>query len=311
MELDRANELLRVKEDEYFTPTRSSSIHYIAVVKKTKNFNITNDYVIEIGLSDYTCDFIEKRGAISRLGLSDSIKSGIDNGEVVLKLGVKEFKHQSCEDFLMKEITGGASISYKDSTNTRGTAGAFFRMQNDDNLYLLSNHHVLFDKDESSKYIVHPSRLDCKSPIEIGELYWECLNQHLDAAIAKITYPVAIGKFVKSEDLIFDGLGKAKIGQKVSKHGLKSKTTQGEIRSINCTILNTDSNYPKYYRNQILTSCMSQDGDSGSVLVNSNNQVVGLIFGGDDETSTYANDINRIFNSKTVKEPTVSFSKFV
>ncbi|MFY0631035.1 MAG: trypsin-like peptidase domain-containing protein [Flavobacteriaceae bacterium] len=311
MYIEEANNLLHVNEEEYFKPTSSSSVHYIAVVKKSLNPDIIDDYVIEIGMSNYRTATRHKfLSDFDNDFINDSIKKGLENNDVIINLGVSEFKYQNCNG-LKEKITGGVSVSYKDSTNVRGTAGAFFKMLNNSKeIYLLSNHHVLVDKDESNKIIVHPSRLDCKNPIEIGELYWKCFNQYFDAAIAKINYPVDIGKFTSSKHLIFNGIEEPKIGQNIRKYGLKTKLTHGEVRSVNCTISNGD-NYPKYYRNQILTSFMSLDGDSGSVLVNSDNKVIGLIFGGDDETSTYANNITKIFKSNICGEPKISFSKFV
>jgi hypothetical protein len=71
----------------------------------------------------------------------------------------------------------------------------------------------------------------------------------------------------------------------------------GEIISTFCYVKITFLKKKGYkiFKNQIMTTCMSDYGDSGSVLVNDKNQVVGLHFAG-SKTKSFYNPINRVID---------------
>jgi hypothetical protein len=123
---------------------------------------------------------------------------------------------------------------------------------------------------------------------------------------------------------LFSGLGNAQVGMRVKKCGRTTEATFGFVRSINATV--NVSGYPSgtmTFVNQILTTHMSQPGDSGSLLLDdSSNRVVGLLFAGDGSTQTIHNHIGPILggrvNSVVVNHidgtseemPTIEFDSF-
>ena len=124
------------------------------------------------------------------------------------------------------------------------------------------------------------------------------LDTSMDAAVAKV-----IDSNVAGGTRCFGairGMEGAIVGMNVKKCGRTTKHTTGQVRSTNASV--RVSGYPsgtRLFTGQILTTHMSQGGDSGSVICNSsNNKAVGLLFAGDGRTQTVANHINKIIGLK-------------
>jgi len=86
------------------------------------------------------------------------------------------------------------------------------------------------------------------------------------------------------------------VGDTVQKSGRTTGVTQGEVIAIDVTV---DVNYGPQgnarFVDQILTSDMSNGGDSGSAILDLNRNVVGLLFAGSD-TVTIMNPIQTVFS---------------
>ena len=318
---EEANFKLVNEEYNYFNNySENCETTYCAVVKMSNNFSIKDDYYIEIGLTNFTVlrewdyksmDMMIKE-RIANEFISNDFKDDYLVGNVI---PVSSEKITLLSNSLKREkITGGCSVFYKNSDNKTGTAGAFFKLKNSEDVYMLSNRHVIVDPDcEMDTQVVHPSRMDSSNEFPdqvIGSIYWRSDkdDEFLDAAISKIDYPVEIGRYSLCRNLKFKSLGKAKLHQNVSKTGRSSGITFGEIRSINCTVNVTEKiEAPRFFKHQILSNNIAIDGDSGSVLVNEDEEVVGLIFASNKKTASFSNNINYIFNNKNIKD----FSKFV
>lgn len=111
----------------------------------------------------------------------------------------------------------------------------------------------------------------------------------VDAAVAR---PV-------SEDAIKDeiiDIGKVtqtrepEIGMKVTKSGRTTQTTEGEITTLNALIqVSYGAGKIATFEDQIITSHMSEPGDSGSLLVGKEgNAAVGLLFAGSDKITIHS-----------------------
>ena len=112
---------------------------------------------------------------------------------------------------------------------------------------------------------------------------------YVDAAVAKPIDDSAV------DDEIID-IGKvtetkaAELGMSVRKSGRTTSTTTGTIEMLNATV-NVGYGVGKeaLFEDQILTSNMSQPGDSGSLLVDGEqNKAVGLLFAGSDEVTVHS-----------------------
>jgi len=317
----QANLKLLKKEYDYFNHfSEKCETIYCAVVKRSNDYSISDDYYIEIGLTNYTVLTDPKYKALDALAkqsmsaqfISDAFKDDYFRGNVnpvntqEAVLLSNSLKHD--------KITGGCSVFYESSANRSGTAGAFFKLKHSQDIFLLSNRHVIVDPDfEENTCVVHPSRQDssdaCPNEI-IGKIHWTSAKDDdlLDAAVAILDYPVDIGRYTLCHSLKFNSLGEASLHQNVSKYGRSSGMTYGEIRSINCTVNITGRiEKPRFFRQQLLSTNLAIDGDSGSVLVNTNEEVVGLIFASNRNRASFSNNIKYIFNKPKIRD----FSKFV
>lgn len=112
----------------------------------------------------------------------------------------------------------------------------------------------------------------------------------VDAAIARVGDVADISKNIL--ELGFpEGHGVGKLGDKILKSGRTTGVTNGTITQVGATVsVNYGDGKIAVMEDQLIAGAMSQGGDSGSVVLNSSNQVVGLLFAGSENTTV----INRI-----------------
>ncbi|NLY49751.1 MAG: hypothetical protein GX062_01915 [Firmicutes bacterium] len=114
----------------------------------------------------------------------------------------------------------------------------------------------------------------------------------VDCAVAK---PVSLD-LIRPEILEIGpirGVAEAKIGEILKKSGRTTGLTHGPVTSIKATLrVDMGSNNYALFSDQIVAQLGSQGGDSGSLVVNSNNEAVGLLFAGSDRITV----VNRIQN---------------
>ncbi len=110
----------------------------------------------------------------------------------------------------------------------------------------------------------------------------------VDAAVARPTAASAI------DDEIIDigkiaGVTEAELGMAVRKSGRTTGTTTGTVDMLDAAIdVGYGGGKVAHFESQIVTSNMSQPGDSGSLLVHgSENKAVGLLFAGSDEVTIH------------------------
>lgn len=207
-----------------------------------------------------------------------------------------------------RPLKGGIQIQNDAKHSGAGTLGCFARRRSDGKTVLLSNHHVLFsDGAEVGDEVGQPD-VDCccccKCNI-IGKIV-AGVNGNTDAradcAIAEITCD-NIGEFVISNtikalrtdpggnpiDVRIRGVAqrvsigdppRIAVGDRVFKRGRTTEATSGIVDDINFPI--TCSGIA--YNTQILilpapgVANFAEGGDSGSILLNEDDEVVGLVF---------------------------------
>ena len=301
----------------------SENINNEDLIFDNSNVNDSNKEIDHDSMEEesYTLYSLPKDIRNENILIDDQIIDDFEKGKLVFN-NVKEINYQnenifSESKFKYSHITAGMSVFSDQSNNESGTAGAFFNIEEDNNIYLLSNHHVLLSNSGNiGDKIVHPSKVDNNNSSNIiGEIIWKediLSSKIMDAAIAKINYPVDIGEYTRCDQLQFSGIAEPKIGQHVRKCGKKTGLTCGRIRSINCVVnVSTTPNNYRIYENQILTTMMTIPGDSGSVLVNDDNMVVGLLFSGDESNVSFANNIKTIFQRIKETHSNFTFKKFI
>lgn len=170
--------------------------------------------------------------------------------------------------------------------------------------YILSNNHVLANSNDAhiGDAILQPgpfdggqiisdeiARLTRYVPIQFHTPTTKPLNL-VDAAIAEghfhdLNREVYWGGHVK-------GLYMApKVNDIVQKTGRTTGFTSGRVTNINATVdVNYGGGKVARFRNQIVTTRMGGPGDSGSLVMNRDEQAVGLLFAG-SSTQTIINNI--------------------
>jgi hypothetical protein len=216
----------------------------------------------------------------------------------------------------METLIGGISIGHKDITS--GTIGYFChsKAQNDENIYVLSNNHILAKVNDGKigDVIYQPSNIyDSKETVatltDFVKLDENILN-NVDAAIGKLIYPddredliCTIGKITGTES-VYNKM-------EVLKHGAESGLTRGQVASYLtdikvCSVEYTEPFYRVFkFVNQIVVvgEKVVKLGDSGSLVVNAlSKKAVGLLFAGDPNGSYYlANHIDKVEDQLNIK----------
>jgi hypothetical protein len=193
---------------------------------------------------------------------------------------------------------------------TVGTFGCLVRKKGDaDGLYVLSNSHVLAHEGIAlpGDGILQPGPLDGGSsdddsiarltdfvPFEFTETSFPNL---VDAAIAKIRRRTWAHPRLRIMNIAPAGVSKTvRRGMQIKKVGRTTDFTTGVIADVH---LRLALNYQRPsgsgrsrvgFRDQVLCSRYSAAGDSGSVILNKNNKIVGLHFAG----ATSGSIFNRI-----------------
>jgi hypothetical protein len=121
----------------------------------------------------------------------------------------------------------------------------------------------------------------------------------VDAALAR---PLNAGDLRNDilEIGIIAGLKQGDLGMAIKKSGRTTGLTTGEIQQVDVT---ADVSYGgtrvARFTDQLLAGAMSQGGDSGSAVLDTGNNLVGLLFAGSD-TTTIINRIENVFSALLV-----------
>ncbi|MBZ0286629.1 MAG: S1 family peptidase [Anaerolineae bacterium] len=121
----------------------------------------------------------------------------------------------------------------------------------------------------------------------------QAIDNEVDAALAK---PVDPNMF--TGDILgigqVSGTKAATLGMKVRKSGRTTGYTEGTVNLLNATVSVAYGSKTARFTGQIITSPMSQGGDSGSLIVDgTENKAVGLLFAGSN-LSTIFNPIDKV-----------------
>jgi len=270
------------------------------------------------------------RANVVGVGIGEKIKDGMPQGRLCVKVYVEKkiAKAQLPKKDLIpqkllpvetdveevgKIVAQGNSGRYRPAPGgvslghyriTAGTLGCLVKDKNSGKFFILSNNHVLANSNNAKKGdpILQPGPYDGgKKPKDtIGYLEnWVEIEfgkeaNSVDAALAE---PKNIN-LVKSEIMLIGlprGVAKAKLGMPIQKSGRTTGYTTGKIKDISATVKVNYDNQVALFRNQILTTNMSQGGDSGSLVLDMQKRAVGLLFAG-SELVTILNPIATVFN---------------
>ncbi|GBC61004.1 hypothetical protein DENIS_1964 [Desulfonema ishimotonii] len=123
----------------------------------------------------------------------------------------------------------------------------------------------------------------------------------VDAAIARPRSPEA--EYVKNEILdigAIAGTASGELDMAIKKYGRTTNFTTGQIEQVDVTVnVQYGEGRIASFTDQLMAGAMSQGGDSGSAVLDSDNRLVGLLFAG-SENSTIINRIENVFSALRV-----------
>lgn len=259
--------------------------------------------------------FVSEKKHEDDLKKRDIIESSIDGiqTDVVGKVGsiqvcVKKRKKKKNPDLTIKALSVianpivrpvKAGVSISNLCISAGTLGGFF-LDKDGDVVLLSNHHVIAGERMKSQYGWSPEKGNVT--IQPGTFDGGNLNHviaHLknwaplknrgnyeDSAISKIDDLNSIVNEI-------NGLGKVvdfkdgSVGMAVQKVGRTTAHTTGKIISVHTTVCVEYGNITRCFKDCIVTTSMSEGGDSGSLLLDMDMNAVGLLFAGSESVTIY------------------------
>lgn len=204
----------------------------------------------------------------------------------------------------IRPVHGGYSIGPASKVDG-GTMGCLVT-DNHDN-YILSCNHVL-----ASNYqvpletpILQPSIFDggkvSKDAVAILSEFVpikENTDNYVDCAMGKVLKKNDVSSSIALIGKV-KGTVDVKLNEDVKKVGKISELTTGKVKILHVTFRTMILGTIYTFVDQIMTTKMTEPGDSGAVLLNKNNFVAGLTMGETDDLSAH-NNIQRVLNSMHV-----------
>ncbi|MGE5416073.1 MAG: hypothetical protein ACM3UZ_04795 [Acidobacteriota bacterium] len=199
---------------------------------------------------------------------------------------------------------GGVSIGHFQIT--AGTLGSVVFKKHSGKKMILSNNHVLANSTNgrdglarTGDPILQPGPLDGGTIRRdtIARLYqFVPLKDKgfnvVDAAIAKPLNPSLVENRILGIGNV-NGITLPRTGMMVKKSGRTTGLTSGTIRAVDVTIIIDYDGKLRKFMHQIVTNSFDKPGDSGSLVLDSSNRAVGLLFAG-SETTTIINPISAV-----------------
>lgn len=251
--------------------------------------------------------FVEKKEEGSNLHQYDVIPSAV-NGVKTDVVGKSGVFHSHANTTRVRPIQPGYSCGHLQVT--AGTIGAFFR-DREGSIVGLSNNHVIaatnrgarghavvqpgiYDKSDWNNNIVGTLKY-YRQLVKAGQpsfnaADWTGISGYNleDAGIFTvnnvndyITAIPGIGEVNAFRDVV-------NVGETLQKVGRTTGHTSANVIATGATVVVNYGNGQTYeFRDQIITGAMSQGGDSGSVTLDANKNIVGLLFAGSNTVTIH------------------------
>jgi hypothetical protein len=119
-------------------------------------------------------------------------------------------------------------------------------------------------------------------------------GNRVDAAVARPLDDMDVSDAILELGTL-EGVASGELGMSIAKSGRTTELTRGEISQIDVTVdVQYGAGRVARFQDQLLAGPMSQGGDSGSAVLDTQNRLVGLLFAGSDST-TILNRIEHVF----------------
>lgn len=283
----------------------------VNVLKQHERKLLKKSHVVGVGIGEKIKDgkrtgrmslkvYVERKVAQEQLSNSDLVPPVISEVETDVE-EVGKIRSLASNRMRARPARGGASIGH--FRITAGTLGCLVKDHKTGKALILSNNHVLANSNKAKKgdAVIQPGAADGgKTPrdtiaalerwVKIG--FGKTANT-VDAAAALPLHDTDVSPEIASIG-IPAGTAKATRGLVIQKTGRTTDHTLGEVKDVHATVRVDYDGKTALFRNQILTSAMSQGGDSGSLVLDQKRRAVGLLFAGSDLV-TLCNPIKDVF----------------
>lgn len=188
-----------------------------------------------------------------------------------------------------------------------GTLGGLVKNRDSEEIFILSNNHVLCNDNLGLNADEVISLADNRTIARLSQiipLKQAPSKNHIDAGIAKILEHNEISL----NDHFTAATESPQRGERVHKTGAASGLTFGTVISLNSAIrVNYGLLGVLYFENSLVIrgenlQTFSQPGDSGSLILNEKNQVVALLYAGDHQNNiTFACPIEEVLKALKIR----------
>lgn len=305
---------------------RCDCINGYAVGRKVTQGKTTRDIAITV--------FVNKKLGLRRLPLANRIPKALrlpsqsaSDGVLEFVTDVREARFQSLE-YTARERPAPSGISIGHVNVTAGTLGGLFRDKESGKVVILSNNHVMADSNEAAPgdAVLQPGSYDggARQKDHIANLtrfvkidFASDGANRVDAAIATPLDPNSLTWTTKGigpeTPAATRHLTESDLGLYVKKTGRTTEHTQGYVDALFATIqVKYDMLEKATFVDQIIVSqpsseeAFSSGGDSGSLVYDDTNAVIGLLFAGSEGTdgepaTTIVNPINYVLNQLNIE----------
>lgn len=278
--------------------TLGPGIEGLGIGQKISGGNPTGDLALRV--------YVDRKRP--KRSLANPAPTAIEVPEVgELITDVVEIGHMEPQSFRERARPAMPGCGLGNVAVTVGTFGCLVKRKDDDGLYILSNCHVLTDVSsiQVDDLVIQPARTDggdgstdaLADVAEFVSFEFDDLGfpNLVDAAIARVRRRDWVVREIRELGVPPTGIGRVlRRGMNVKKVGRTTGYTTGIIQDIHLrTALSyTSPNGAKTprvgFRDQVLCTRYSDGGDSGSIVLNSGNRVIGLHFAGSSSSSVFS-----------------------
>ena len=323
---ENVEKIRKVKDQVQKAMFKKQNVVGVGIGRKITDGQVTDELCMKI--------YVEEKKHPSQVSARNRIEKEV-NGIKTDVVGVGKIRFLACDQKTRKRPAyGGDSIGSCHSTAfgyiMAGTLGCVGIDKSDGKRCILSNNHVIADKDSNidsranvGDTIVQPGTLDggsCAGNADrIATLkrwipFNSAGNNLVDAGIGEIITGTDVSNEIGCDIGLPNGVRELTAGDidtlEVQKCGRTTCHTTGTVTDIDVTVnvgyelLTPTGIVPRSYQfiHQIFTTYMSTSGDSGSLIMDMDNKAVGLLFAG-SSTVTVANPIQTVFDELNIELP--------
>lgn len=288
-------------------------------IEDLKSVNFNTSEIDSLNFNYEILNFLKIQSLIS-IGFSNDISNKIVDGGIKI-VDTSDIELSNCgnennaQTISNSYIQGGISISAQTNLGHRigpGTLGGIFKQRRNDSLYGITNAHVLAfsSEDPPMNKVIHPGCKDSSiNRVTFGSILLRKITCYEDIGVVHILDSIPKKSNTRCSEVKIKGIDLPRENngyQYVKKCGRTTGFTKGTITSLNSTVYTTYLGRRLKLINQIETTCMNLGGDSGSLLINKDNNAVGLIFAKRiDNKATFANPLKEAFSRHNI-----DFEKF-